>query len=109
MRLMPSVHWQLVIELALKVRHTFTGRQVRSKTVPVPLTPGSRLVWLGKTDVGSPCTYDNTGVLRLYDVATGVWMPICDTNNHSRGASDSWYIVSVSTKIKNRIFVYNKY
>lgn len=69
---------------------------MRSKTVPVPLTPGSKLTWLGTTDVGSPCTYDSTGILRLYDVSSGVWMPICDTNGHSKGASDSWFIVSVS-------------
>ncbi|KAJ8735714.1 hypothetical protein PYW07_007334 [Mythimna separata] len=72
------------------------GRQVRSKTVPVPLTPSSKLAWLGTTDVGSPCAYDNTGILRMYDVASGVWMPLCDTNTHSKGASDSWFIVSIS-------------
>ncbi|KAH9641783.1 hypothetical protein HF086_003909 [Spodoptera exigua] len=72
------------------------GRQVRSKTVPVPLTPASKLAWLGTSDVGSPCAYDNTGMLRMYDVSSGVWMPLCDTNMHARGASDSWFIVSVS-------------
>uniref|UniRef100_A0A2A4IX35 WDHD1/CFT4 second beta-propeller domain-containing protein n=1 Tax=Heliothis virescens TaxID=7102 RepID=A0A2A4IX35_HELVI len=72
------------------------GRQVRSKTVPMPLTPSSKLAWLGTTDMGSPCAYDNSGILRMYDVASGVWMPICDTNTHSKGASDSWFIVSVS-------------
>ncbi|XP_049691894.2 WD repeat and HMG-box DNA-binding protein 1 [Helicoverpa armigera] len=72
------------------------GRQVRSKTVPLPLTPSSKLAWLGTTDVGSPCAYDNSGMLRLYDVASGVWMPVCDTTSHSKGASDSWFIVSVS-------------
>ncbi|XP_059050858.1 WD repeat and HMG-box DNA-binding protein 1 [Achroia grisella] len=76
------------------------GRQVRSKTVPLPLTPSSKLSWVGATDVGSPCAYDNTGVLRLYDVASGVWMPICDTNNHSRGASDTWFVVSVSELVQ---------
>ncbi|KAL4716859.1 hypothetical protein ACJJTC_012670 [Scirpophaga incertulas] len=72
------------------------GRQVRSKTVSVPLTPSAKLAWLGTTDVGSPCSYDNTGILRLYDIASGVWIPICDTATHSRGVSDSWYIVSIS-------------
>ncbi|CAG9796474.1 unnamed protein product [Diatraea saccharalis] len=72
------------------------GRQVRSKTVPVPLGTGSKLAWIGTTDAGSPCTYDSTGILRLYDVASGVWMPICDTNTHSKGASDTWFIVSIS-------------
>ncbi|KAL0901352.1 hypothetical protein ABMA27_006631 [Loxostege sticticalis] len=72
------------------------GRHVRSKTVPVPLTPGSKLAWLGATDAGSPCAFDNTGILRLYDVASGVWIPICDTSTHSRGVSDTWFIVSVS-------------
>ncbi|XP_072941317.1 WD repeat and HMG-box DNA-binding protein 1 [Epargyreus clarus] len=72
------------------------GRQVRSKTVLVPLTSGSKLAWLGTSDVGSPCTYDSTGILRLYDVASGIWIPICDTSTHSKGVSDSWFIVSVS-------------
>ncbi|KAI5644928.1 minichromosome loss protein, mcl1, middle region domain-containing protein [Phthorimaea operculella] len=72
------------------------GRQVRSKTVPLPLTPGSKLTWLGATDCGSPCAFDNSGILRLHDVASGIWMPIIDTNSNSRGASDSWFIVSVS-------------
>ncbi|XP_073957413.1 chromosome transmission fidelity 4 [Choristoneura fumiferana] len=72
------------------------GRQIRSKTVPLPLTPGSKLAWVGTTDAGSPCTYDNTGILRLYDISSGIWIPICDTNTHSRGASDTWFIVSIS-------------
>ncbi|XP_013135279.1 PREDICTED: WD repeat and HMG-box DNA-binding protein 1 [Papilio polytes] len=72
------------------------GRQVRSKTVHLPLTPGSRLAWLGCTDVGSPCTYDTAGVLRLYDIASGIWIPVCDINTHAKGASDSWFIVSIS-------------
>ncbi|XP_049875326.1 WD repeat and HMG-box DNA-binding protein 1 [Pectinophora gossypiella] len=71
------------------------GRQVRSKTVPVPLTPGSKLSWIGTSDAGSPCAYDNTGILRLYDISSGVWIPICDAGTHSRGASDTWFIVSV--------------
>ncbi|CAH2050631.1 unnamed protein product, partial [Iphiclides podalirius] len=72
------------------------GRQVRCKTVQLPLTPSARLAWIGTTDAGSPCTYDNTGVLRLYDVASGLWMPICDTSTHSKGVSDTWFIVSIS-------------
>ncbi|XP_045493437.1 WD repeat and HMG-box DNA-binding protein 1 [Colias croceus] len=74
----------------------FNGRQVRSKTVLLPLTPGSKLAWLGTSDVGSPCTCDSTGLVRLYDVTSGVWMPICDTSNHSKGLSDTWFIVSVN-------------
>ncbi|KAJ2948140.1 hypothetical protein O0L34_g9942 [Tuta absoluta] len=72
------------------------GRQVRSKTVPLPLTPGSKLTWLGTSDCGSPCAYDTSGILRLHDVSSGIWMPIIDANANARGASDSWFIVSVS-------------
>ncbi|GBP37504.1 WD repeat and HMG-box DNA-binding protein 1 [Eumeta japonica] len=71
------------------------GRQVRTKTIPLPLTPGSRLTWLGTSDAGSPCSYDTAGTLRLYDVASGVWIPMCDMTVHSKGASDAWFIVSV--------------
>ncbi|XP_050666670.1 WD repeat and HMG-box DNA-binding protein 1 [Leptidea sinapis] len=72
------------------------GRHVRCKTVPVPLSAGSKLTWLGASDAGSPSMLDSSGSLRLYDVASGVWMPLCETTEHSRGASDTWFIVSVS-------------
>ncbi|KAG6450529.1 hypothetical protein O3G_MSEX006602 [Manduca sexta] len=71
------------------------GRQVRCKTVNFPLTPAAKLSWVGATDAGSPCAYDSAGVLRLYDISSAVWMPVCDTSAHSRGASDSWFIVSI--------------
>lgn len=72
------------------------GRQVRCRSVRVPLTPGSKLCWLGATDAGSPTSLDSAAVLRLYDINSGIWIPICDTSVHSRGASDSWFIVSIS-------------
>ncbi|OWR47950.1 acidic nucleoplasmic DNA-binding protein 1 [Danaus plexippus plexippus] len=72
------------------------GRQVRSKTVPVPLSAGAKLSWLGVSDAGSPCAHDSAGVLRLYDVTSALWLPVCDTSHHSKGVSDSWFIVSVS-------------
>lgn len=75
------------------------GRQVRSKTVPVPLSASSRLSWLGASAAGAPCAGDAAGALRLLDVAAGVWLPVCDTNAHCKGASDSWFIVSVSIGI----------
>ncbi|CAK1540165.1 unnamed protein product [Leptosia nina] len=74
----------------------FNGRQVRSKTVFIPLTPGSKLAWIGTSDAGSPCTCDSTGIVRLYDVTSAIWLPICDTTTHSKGASDSWFMVSVN-------------
>ncbi|CAH0592617.1 unnamed protein product [Chrysodeixis includens] len=72
------------------------GRQVRSKTVALPLSPSSRLTWLGATDAGAVTACDSAGTLRLYDVASALWMPLCDTHAHARGASDTWFIVSVS-------------
>ncbi|XP_022130304.2 WD repeat and HMG-box DNA-binding protein 1 [Pieris rapae] len=74
----------------------FNGRQVRSKTVFMPLTPGSKLSWLGTSEAGSPCSCDSTGMVRIYDVTSAVWMPICDTTSHCKGVSDSWFIVSVN-------------
>ncbi|CAH0727458.1 unnamed protein product, partial [Brenthis ino] len=71
------------------------GRQVRSKTVPVPLSAGSRLSWLGASAAGAACGGDAAGALRLLDAAAGVWLPVCDTAAHCKGASDSWFIVSV--------------
>lgn len=71
------------------------GRHIRCKTVSVPLTPATKLSWLGASEAGSPCLYDSAGVLRLYDVPSALWMPLLDTTTHSKGVSDSWFIVSV--------------
>ncbi|XP_048489495.1 WD repeat and HMG-box DNA-binding protein 1 [Plutella xylostella] len=68
------------------------GHQIRTKTVPVPLTPGSRLTWLGCSDSGSPCTADSSGTIRLYHVASAVWMPICCPEY----TAESNFVVSVS-------------
>ena len=61
----------------------------------VPLTPGSRLAWLGAAGAGAPVAADAAGLLRLYDVAAAAWLPVLDTAVHCKGASDSWFIVSV--------------
>ncbi|CAG9135627.1 unnamed protein product [Plutella xylostella] len=68
------------------------GHQIRTKTVPVPLSPGSRLTWLGCSDSGSPCTADSSGTIRLYHVASAVWIPIyCPEYT-----AESNFVVSVS-------------
>ncbi|XP_041975465.1 WD repeat and HMG-box DNA-binding protein 1 [Aricia agestis] len=75
---------------------TLNSRQIRSRTVGVPLTSRSRLTWAGLTDAGSACAYDSTGMLRLFDAAANLWLPVLDAAAHSRGAADSWAIVSIS-------------
>ncbi|XP_053622607.1 WD repeat and HMG-box DNA-binding protein 1 [Plodia interpunctella] len=73
---------------------TVNGRQARSKTVAVALSAGARLRWLGAAR--APAAADSAGVLRLCDVSSGLWLPVAHTATHSKGLSDSWFIVSVS-------------
>ena len=63
---------------------------------PLPISPNSELYWLGFTDRSAPVTADSQGVVRLLDQRAGAWLPLLDTRAHSKGRSDTNYIVAVS-------------
>ena len=63
---------------------------------PLPISPNSELYWLGFTDLFAPVTADSQGVVRLLDHRAGAWLPLLDTRAHSKGRSDTHYIVAVS-------------
>lgn len=69
---------------------------IKSKTLPIPLTPEATLTWLGFTDQGSIVTYDSSGILRQYNMKNNFWFPILDASIHAKGASDTYFITSVS-------------
>lgn len=73
-----------------------SGLTLRVEQLPVTLTPGRQLSWLGYTDVGSPCFSDNFGLVQLYRRASNAWFPICDTMKQSSSVSNNYFIVALS-------------
>lgn len=72
------------------------GLQLRSRDVRLPLSPKSRLSWIGFTDSGSPASFDSAGMLRIFQRSSNLWYPVCDLAQHTNGASDTFYIIEVS-------------
>lgn len=87
----PSADQQISVLLI----QTF-GLSLRCRDVRVALTPGSKLTWIGFSDRGSPVTCDSMGMVRMYSMSSNYWIPICDTSLHTKGASDTYFIVEVS-------------
>lgn len=71
------------------------GMNLRCRDVKVALTPGAKLAWIGYTDRGSPVTCDSMGMVRIFSMRSNVWTPICDTSEHTKGASNTFFIVEV--------------
>ncbi|KAH8356702.1 hypothetical protein KR200_004690 [Drosophila serrata] len=74
------------------------GLSLRQEYLPVPLTPGRQLSWLGYSDTGSPSIADNMGLLQLYRRSSNAWFPICDTMKHSTSVSHNFFVVAVSER-----------
>lgn len=72
------------------------GLSLRCRDFKVALTPKSKLAWLGFSDKGSPVAYDSMGMLRMFSTRSNHWIPVCDTSLHSKGASDSFFIIEAS-------------
>lgn len=75
---------------------TLIGASMSSRVVKLPLTADSKLAWLGFSDMGSVIAYDTAGRVVSYCGKRNIFYPIGDMNNHTLGASDSIFIVSVS-------------
>lgn len=58
------------------------GFSLRVTDIRMPLTPGTKLGWLGFSDKGSPVCADSLGMVRLYSAKSNYWMPICDLSLH---------------------------
>lgn len=84
-------------DISLMLIHSL-GFTLLNRDLKLPLSNEARLNWLGFSDVGSPVCYDSLGIMRMYNLRRNVWYPICDTNLHTKGASDNFFIISVSEK-----------
>lgn len=60
------------------------GLSLRFTNIQIPLTPASKLTWIGYSDKGSPICVDSVGMVRLYHGKSNYWMPICDMTLHVR-------------------------
>jgi len=56
------------------------GVHLRSKTLSLPLSPASDLMWLGLSDTYSPTTMDSEDIIRIYDKTSSQWRVLCDIN-----------------------------
>lgn len=72
------------------------GTVMMNRVVSLPLVPDSKLLWLGFSDKGSVVIHDSSGRVTSYCIKRNLWLPICDLTNHVVGASDRFFIVSVS-------------
>lgn len=73
-----------------------TVRQVHGG-IPVSLSKRSPLSWAGFTDEGTPCTYDYSGMLRMYRHNLGrTWVPVLDLRELTSSALDHYFVVGVS-------------
>lgn len=72
------------------------GLSLRCRDFKIALTPNAKLTWLGFSDRGSPVACDTMGMLRMFSIRSSHWTPVCDTSNHTKGASDGHFIIEVS-------------
>ena len=76
--------------------YTLIGPTMNCRSVELPLTYGKKLSWLGFSDMGSVIAYESSGRVISYNIKRNVWYPICDMTKHIVGASDNFFIISVS-------------
>lgn len=67
------------------------------RNIPVALSKRSPLSWAGFSDEGTPCTYDYSGMLRIYRPELGrSWVPLLDLRDLTSSALDHYFVVGVS-------------
>lgn len=51
-----------------------------SKTLSLPLSPSSELMWLGISDLGSPVIMDADDIIKVYNKKSSLWKVASDMN-----------------------------
>ncbi|KAK1131589.1 hypothetical protein K0M31_017882 [Melipona bicolor] len=67
-----------------------------SRTLYLPLSPSSELMWLGITDFGSPVIMDADDVIRVYNKKSSLWRVASDMSEQSKGKADHYFIIGIS-------------
>ena len=69
----------------------------RYRSIPVALSKRSPLSWIGFSDEGTPCTYDYSGILRIYQHELGrIWVPLRNMKDLTSSALDNYFVVGLS-------------
>ncbi|XP_076237790.1 WD repeat and HMG-box DNA-binding protein 1 [Calliopsis andreniformis] len=74
------------------------GVTLYSRTLCLPLSPSSELMWLGLSDLGSPIVMDTDDVIKVYNKKSSLWRVACDMNGQSKGKADHYFIIGISEK-----------
>lgn len=56
------------------------GLTLHSRTLSLPLSPSSELMWLGLSDIGSPAIMDTDDVIKVYNKNSSLWKVNTDIN-----------------------------
>ncbi|CAG5121904.1 unnamed protein product [Candidula unifasciata] len=76
----------------------------RSKVISddtLPLSPASKLAWIGFSEEGTPFFMDSQGIVRMMNQHFGsTWTPVVNTRQHVKGKSDHYWLVSVSERLQ---------
>ncbi|XP_043479156.1 WD repeat and HMG-box DNA-binding protein 1 [Leptopilina heterotoma] len=72
------------------------GQNLRSEKLEVPLSPKSKLMWLGLSNLHSPTIMDSDGVIKMYNKKSSMWMVACDTDRQPKGKMDNFFIIGIS-------------
>lgn len=71
--------------------------RLQLSNLPVCLSKRSPLAWVGFSDEGTPCSYDYSGMLRMYKHDLGhSWTPLLDLRELTTSALDHYFVVGVS-------------
>lgn len=67
------------------------------ESTPVALGRRAMLAWAGFSEEGSPCSYDSSGLLRVYKHKLAKsWVPALDLRELTSSALDHYFVVGVS-------------
>ncbi|BFZ07135.1 hypothetical protein BsWGS_10174 [Bradybaena similaris] len=65
----------------------------------LPLSPASKLAWIGFSEEGTPFFMDSLGIVRMLNQQFGsTWTPVLNTRQHVKGKSDHYWLVNVSER-----------
>ncbi|XP_012148705.2 WD repeat and HMG-box DNA-binding protein 1 [Megachile rotundata] len=69
---------------------------LHSRTLCLPLSPSSELMWLGLSDLGSPVIMDADDIIKVYNKKSFLWKVASDMNGQSKGKADHYFIIGIN-------------
>ncbi|XP_076761304.1 WD repeat and HMG-box DNA-binding protein 1 isoform X2 [Xylocopa sonorina] len=72
------------------------GINLYSRTLCLPLSPSSELMWLGMTDFGSPAIMDADDIIKVYSKKSSLWKVVSDLSEQSKGKADHYFLIGIS-------------